>query len=414
MHIPLVSGIALCLLAAILHQPVAILSDQSAKNQIQAHLGKAHILLQERSYEQAAQEFQAALTLDPGLTKARFELGVCYFASQQFKEARREFERLDSETKGDPGALYYLGRLDLLEDNLEGAISKLEMANISSPFSDAPFYLGSAYLKAGRLEPAEKWLKKAAELDPKDFRVPERLARVRLRAGDRGGAEQQFALSASLRQQQNDTTRQGIDCVQALKSQILDDARKTCQKLFDRSDPDKLLTLGMIYGQHEFPQEAIEPFTQAVRLDPESFEAQHNLGLTYFRLKRYSDARGPLEAAVTLRPDYYGSNALLGAALYVLKEDEEAYRVLQSAHSLNPQDSDTARILFKTTMAQAEKAFARKAYRESLEFLQQAAQLQPADATVHFRLGDVYALLGEKELAAQEKARGEELSRTQN
>ena len=414
MYTPLISAIAFWLLAAVLRQPVAIGSDQSAKSQIQAHLGKAHTLLQERSYEQAAQEFQAALTLDPRLTKARFELGVCYFASQQFGEARREFERLDSETKGDPGALYYLGRLDLLEENLEGAISKLEKANISPPFNDAPFYLGSAYLKAGRLELAEKWLKKAAELDPKDFRVPERLARVRMRAGDRSGAEQQFALSAALRQQQNDTARQGIDCVQALKSQPLDEARKTCQKLFDRSDPDKLLTLGMIYGQHEFPQEAIQPFVQAVRLDPESFEAQHNLGLTYFRLKRYSEARAPLETAVTLRPDYYGSNALLGAVLYVLKEDEEAYRVLQHAHSLNPQDSDTARILFKTTMAQAEKSFSRKSYRECLKFLRQAAQLQPADATVHFRLSDVYALLGEKALAAQEKARGEELSRPRN
>ncbi|MCI0720251.1 MAG: tetratricopeptide repeat protein, partial [Acidobacteria bacterium] len=91
-------------------------------------MGKGYGLLQERSYELAAREFQAALALDPALTKARYELGVCYFASQRFKEARREFGQLISETEGDSEVLYYLGRLDLLEENFVGAISRLEKA----------------------------------------------------------------------------------------------------------------------------------------------------------------------------------------------------------------------------------------------------------------------------------------------
>lgn len=409
-----VQRVCLLVLTAILGWPLNLRADQSTASRIQAHMGKGYGLLQERSYELAAQEFQAALALDPALTKARYELAVCYFASQRFKEARREFGQLISETEGDSEVLYYLGRLDLLEENFVGAISRLEKANVAPPFKDAPFYLGSAYLKAAKLEAAEKWLRKAAELDPKDFRVPERLARVHLRAGNRAHAEQQFALSASLRQQHNDTARQGIDCVQALKSQPLDEAKKTCRQLFDRTDPDKLLTLGMIYGQHEIPGEAIEPFDQAARLDPESFAAHHNLGLTYYRLKRYREALGPLRNAVALRPDFYGSNALLGAVLYAMKEDEEAYRVLQHAHGLNPQDADTTRILFQTTMAQAQKSFTQKNYRECLKFLRQAAQLQPSNATVHFRLSDLYALLGEKKLAAQEKQKGDELAKSRN
>src|SRR5215472_4689267 len=97
-----------------------------------------------------------------------------------------------------------------------------------------------------------------------------------------------------------------------------------CQRLFVPDDPDKLTTLGILYGKHGAYAEAIAPLERAARLDPESAEVQHDLGLTYFRLKQYQQARGPLEKAVELRPDFFGSNALLGATLYALKEDEAA------------------------------------------------------------------------------------------
>ena len=85
----------------------------------------------------------------------------------------------------------------------------------------------------------------------------------------------------------------------------------------------------MLYGENGKYVEAIEPLKRAAQLDPDSFEVFHNLGLTYFRLKRFAEARAPLEKAVSLRPNFFGSNALLGAVLYSLKDDQEAYRILQ-------------------------------------------------------------------------------------
>ena len=127
--------------------------------------------------------------------------------------------------------------------------------------------------------------------------------------------------------------------------------RATCQILFDANDPDKLATLGLLYGQHGDYADAVAPLSLAAKLDPESSEFEHDLGLTYFRLKRYADARVPLERATALRPDFFGSNALLGATLYMLEMDEAAYRVLDHAHQINPQDDDTATLLYKTAAA---------------------------------------------------------------
>jgi tetratricopeptide (TPR) repeat protein len=94
-------------------------------------------------------------------------------------------------------------------------------------------------------------------------------------------------------------------------------------------------------------------------LDSESFEIWHNLGLSYFRLRRYEEVRAPLEKAVALRPDFFGSNALLGAVLYALKDDEAAYRVLDHAHRLDPKDADTAKLWQQVAGILAQKASGR-------------------------------------------------------
>src|SRR5262245_60342105 len=81
---------------------------------VQSHIGKGYEFVQNGQFQQAVQEFQAALDLNPSLSQIRYQLGVSYFALQQWPESRREFERLSREAP-DSGVSYYLGRLDLQE-----------------------------------------------------------------------------------------------------------------------------------------------------------------------------------------------------------------------------------------------------------------------------------------------------------
>jgi tetratricopeptide (TPR) repeat protein len=90
---------------------------------------------------------------------------------------------------------------------------------------------------------------------------------------------------------------------------------------------------------------------RATQLDPGSYDAWHNLGLSYFRLKRYQEARQPLEKAVALRPDLFDTLNLLGATLYVLGDDKAALPVLERAHQLRPDDAQLAAALDKVRKA---------------------------------------------------------------
>lgn len=358
-----------------------------------AHIGKGYELVQDQRYDQAAQEFRAALALNPGALDVRYQLAVCLFALGEREESRKEFKRLESATHHDPGVTYYLARLDLLAGDVTAAIRRLEGIVADPPFPDAAFYLGSAYLAKGEIANATRWLRQAARTDPRDFRVHYRLARALQQAGERKESDREYARSTELRENYNETARQSVECTEALRKQPLAEARTLCNRIFDPNDSDRLTMLGMLYGQNGKYEEAIAPLERAAELDPDSFEIYHNIGVTYFRLKRFAEARAPLEKAVRLRPDYFGSNALLGATLYSLKDDEAAHRVLQFAHELKPEDPDTAELLFREAVILGNKRAASADYTGALRFLEQAAELRPANADLARRIDEIRKLL---------------------
>jgi len=357
-----------------------------------AQIGKGYELVQDDRFAEAAEQFRAALALDPDAVNARYQLAICLFALGDREASRKEFERLCVSTGHDPKVEYYLARLDLLGGDNAAAIGRLVPLMANPPFSDTAFYLGAAYLARNDLENSVNWLRKAAQSDPHDFRSHYRLARALQQKGLHQEAQQEYALSTEMREHYNETARQSVACVQALRAESSGAGRDVCKRLFDPNDPDKLTTLGMLYGRYGQYQEAIEPFERAAKLDAESFEVYHNLGLTYFRLRRFAEARRPLEKAVSLRPDYFGSNALLGATLYSLRDDPAAYATLSFAHQLKPDDTDTTELLFRISLILANKSAAVSDYAASLKFLNTAAALRPGTAEIERRITEIQSL----------------------
>jgi tetratricopeptide (TPR) repeat protein len=361
----------------------------------ETHVGKGYECLKDDRFAAAALEFEAALQIDPALRRARYQLAVCYFALGRRDDARREFEKLQSEAY-DPAVTYYLGRIDLVEHHPELSIRELGSVAAHPPFPDTAYYLGAAYLEKGDLASAKRWFKRAEAITPRDFRVPDHLARVDQRLGLPSEAEKEYARSARLHQYYDQAATMVVACSHDLETRPADESRTTCRKLFQPDDPEKLTTLGMIYGQHGDYGEALEPLKRAAELDPDSWEIQHDLGLTCFRLKRYAEARGPLEKAVALRPDFFGSNALLGATLYALQDDEAAYPVLDHAHRLKPEEPESANLLFKVALSLALERYEKKAYAKSLGYLQKASELRPDNVFVQARMAEIRRLLGER------------------
>lgn len=388
------------------HAPTPVPDPTAA----QSHVGKGYEFEKDDRFASAAAEFEAALASDPMLSRARYQLAVCYFALGRKDDARREFMRLRAATHADPSVVYFLGRLDLEEHSLNAAIQEFQRVVAQPPFPDTAYYMGSAYLEKGDLRSAEQWLRKAQPLNPRDYRIPDHLARIYQRQGHSEEAEKEYAESAKLRQNYNQAAEDGVKCSAALEKGEADVARGACAKLDQPDDPDRLTALGMIYGRHGHYANAVEPLRRAAELDPDSYEIEHDLGLTYFRLKRYQEAREPLERSVALRPDFFDSNALLGATLFTLQEDSQAYEALVHAHRLNPEDGDTKELLFKTATVLGAKSHKAKSYAEALKYLQVAEELKPQDPQVHERLAVVYGEAGDPRRAETEKQMAKSLA----
>jgi tetratricopeptide (TPR) repeat protein len=370
----------------------------------EAHLGAGYGDLKSGRFEPAAREFRTALALNPKLVlQAQFPLAVSLFELHQTAESRRQFEAVRRQIGDHPNLEYYLGRLDLADGKLDSAILELTKAVAKPPFPDTAYYLGYAYLKRHDLVPAEKWLRRAAELTPRDAAVQYRLGLLYSQAGRQEEAKQAYARSDQLRKGEAEVDKLRVNCARRLDQGSLDEARPVCAQLFDPDDAEKLTMLGTIYGQHGDYQDALQPLRRAAELSPNSPQMQYNLALDCFQLKRYAEAQEPLQKAVERWPDLYPLNALLGAVLYELGERRRAYPVLRHAYELNPQDPETAGTLYKVDLELASQDRASKHYDASMRYLSEAARLRPQEQEPHRLLVELYEVTGRRSEAAEER-----------
>lgn len=361
----------------------------------EAHLGKGYDALRQDRYDVAVAEFQAALRIDPKLVmRARFPLGVAFFELKQSADARREFEAVRREAGDHPNIAYYLGRLDLLDQNFAGAVQNLTQAAVKPPFPDTAYYLGLACLKNGDLAAAEKWLKQAAQVNPRDSLAPYQLGLVYRKQGREAEAKRAFTESTDLRRRDTEETQMRTECAQKLDSGPRGEAHKVCQGLYDPDNAERLTALGTIYGQHGDFEAALEPLRRAAELAPQAPQMQYNLAFTYYRMGRFEEARAPVAKAVERWPDIFQLNFLYGAVLAKLGDDTGAYRALERAHELNAQDAGAADLLYAAALRLARKHQAAGRYPEALRYFSEADKLRPGDPEARRGLDEVHALAG--------------------
>jgi Flp pilus assembly protein TadD len=374
----------------------------------EAHLGKGYDDLRQERYVEAAGEFRAALKLDPKLVmRARFPLGVALFQMKEPAEARREFEAVRREVGDHPNVTYYLGRLDLQDQNFAGAVRNFRKAVEKPPFPDTAYYLGFACFKLGDLASAEKWLKAAVELNSNDSLAQYQLGLVYRKEGREQEAAKALALTAEIRRKDAGDSQLKMECAKKLEQGPREEARAVCQKLYDPGDAEKLTSLGTLYGQHGDLEAALDPLQRAAELEPQSPQMQYNLAFTYYRMQRFEDARAPLRKALERWPDLFPLKSLYGAVLVKLGDDLAAYQALRGAYEINPQDPRTVGLLYETTLALARKSQAAKQYPEALRYFDEAANLRPEDPEPHRGLAEVYALMGRTSEAAAEQKKAQ-------
>jgi protein O-GlcNAc transferase len=380
---------------------------------VEVHLGKGYEALKQDRYDDAAENFRAALIVDPTLVmRARFPLAIALFQLHSFTEARHEFETVRREVGERPSICYYFGRLDLEEQNYKSAVANLNKAIAKPPFPDTAYFLGFAYLKEGSDQDAEKWLKEAAKRNPDDSRAEYQLALLYKKEGREEEAKQAFSRTKEQRDQSNKLSQLKWDCAHELDRGVSEQAITVCEQLDNPDDAEMLATLGILYGQHNELERALKPLIRAAELSPQSPQMQYNLAFTYYRLGRFSDARAPLAGAVERWPDLFSLNALYGAVLWQLGEVQPAYQSLKRAHQLNADDSSTADLLYTATLELSKKSEAGGSDAEALAYLKEAANLKPAAPEPHQQMLSIYARTGRADQAKAEQQKLDQLAKS--
>ena len=118
------------------------------------------------------------------------------------------------------------------------------------------------------------------------------------------------------------------------------DAEKSeLEKEFAQADKEflaqqKLGEGNQLYYQKDY-QGAISKFNDAIKINPNYFEAYNNLGAVYLGLQNYSQAIEDLNQAITLNPNFAEAYNNLGLAYYRLKNYTQAIENYTKSIDLN-------------------------------------------------------------------------------
>ena len=299
---------------------------------------------------------------------ASLDRGIELFEAGEFPEARQSFEGVLDDDGENHAAMFYLARIELMDENHDGAIDQLRNAvKLDQTNSNYQTWLGRAYIEklqnashfeqgvlAGR---ALDSLKKAVKLDPSNIEARMYLGEYYLNAPSIGGGSKKKAREQALEVRKHDP----------LQGDWM---------------------LARIYIMNEEYDAALAKLKTCVGADPANIEYQYQLGMLYQQLKRYEETFEVLEGICVIDPDARGALYQIGRTavfsgtnvdrgiecleIYLTKDVESGYPGHDGAHWRlgmlyeHKGDVATARAEYETAMQINPE---QDNYRDSLEKL---------------------------------------------
>ncbi|HEY9784976.1 MAG TPA: tetratricopeptide repeat protein [Candidatus Obscuribacterales bacterium] len=147
--------------------------------------------------------------------------------------------------------------------------------------------------------------------------------------------------------------------------------------------------LALSYAEHGDTYNAMLQFRAALGLDYNYIECRNNFGLFLRKTGKPFEAQKEFEECIKQNPRYPDAYYHLGEIIKEKGDLDQAIELFQTAVRLNPQYFDALRDL---GLALFERYTSGQGgdINESLQKLQEAAQLIPDNPTIHYNLGTVY------------------------
>jgi tetratricopeptide (TPR) repeat protein len=137
-------------------------------------------------------------------------------------------------------------------------------------------------------------------------------------------------------------------------------------------------------------QDALVAFEEAVKLDAKNAQGYRGMAKTYLKLRNYPQAVESFQMAVGVKPDYLEAYYELGQLqLTTLREYEKAQSTFQSILEMDPdfQEGKVRDLLKAAYVKQGSNYHRQKNFKKAAAQYENAAQLDPTDATVFYNLG---------------------------
>jgi len=308
-------------------------TTQKLRNPLNDLLDEAQAALDKNDYEAALPPLKKFIAEKPDIAYAHFQLAYAYTALKRTDDARQEYELCVTLDPKMPEAQLNLGIL-LLEKLPAEAVAPLRKAVELLPSQSHPRYLlGLAQERSGDLSGAAESFQGATRLDPKDVDSLTRLGQVLLRLGRPAEAESKFRAALELQPKSPEALQglaQSLD--QQKKPQAVDAYRNYLalqpedkgarsrlihllieQQKYDEAVAENVknnsgqpqtvedlkLRADIEINQNKL-DEAIATLRQAIALAPNDAQLHGGLGRIYLQQHQFADAEKELKAALQL------------------------------------------------------------------------------------------------------------------
>jgi len=254
---------------------------------------------------------------DPEWTTSRRDPKDCISENEQLLHAAHEYQALHYDAAAriledvlrqdpqQPHALDYLGTIQFLRHDLEGARATYKRLVQAAPYySTAYIQLGHVEALLGNRSEAERLYRLATETDPSNPRPPRELGTLLLADGKIGPAEEMLRQALQL----------------------------------DPGDVFALAALGEAAALEQHYEEAATLLQHALDAEParRDLTVMLNLGFVYLKLRRFTEVERLMKAAIQLDPRQAQAYALLGASCHESGDNAGAREAFQQALALDP------------------------------------------------------------------------------
>jgi tetratricopeptide (TPR) repeat protein len=331
---------------------------------------------------EAVRELEGAVSLEPRLLKAQYNLALAYEASPRHGPAKavEQLRKLLAMDAKYPRAEFALGRALLRQGRLPEAVAHLQAAVTQEPGSgEARYQLGLALSRAGRKAEGAAEIQKSREI---------------IAAG-----ENQQAASLDVAE-----ARAALDNDDA--DQAIAKARRVLRNRTDGAEP--YYVLGAALARKGDRAEAITALRKALEIDPGHAQARATLDRlssplaaapvaagddpgkmelaeTYIREGRFQDVESLVRGYQSEHPQSAWAWYVLGYSLYGQRKIGESIQALARSLQLEIRNADAHKVLGRDLMIIGRFDAAR------VEF-EQGARLNPKSAEMPYNLGKLYSI----------------------